>query len=117
MRRTNADKRRAVLRLLDDAEWAVWSDREIARRCGVAHPFVAKLRPAKSLETVTSEPPARTYTTKHGTVAQMNVTRIGANPKPAPSESTWTPADVAPAATVGRSRTAEFWSGTQKPLS
>ncbi len=44
LRRTNADKRRAVLTLLEDEEWRGWSDREIARRCGVTHPFVAKLR-------------------------------------------------------------------------
>lgn len=44
LRRSNADKRRAVLRLLEDPEWSRWSDREIARRCGVTHPFVANLR-------------------------------------------------------------------------
>ena len=44
LRRTNADKRRAVERLLRDDEWAKWSDREIARRCSVAHPFVGKVR-------------------------------------------------------------------------
>lgn len=44
LRRTNADKRRAVTALLEDAEWSAWSDREIARQCGVTHPFVAKVR-------------------------------------------------------------------------
>ncbi|MFP4239812.1 MAG: ParB N-terminal domain-containing protein [Rhodosalinus sp.] len=44
LRRTNDDKRRAVLTLLEDEEWGQWSDREIARQCGVTHPFVAKLR-------------------------------------------------------------------------
>jgi hypothetical protein len=43
-RRTNEDKRRAVMALLADEEWGQWSDREIARRCGVSHPFVADLR-------------------------------------------------------------------------
>lgn len=42
--RTNADKRMAVLKLLQDAEWAEWSNREIARRCRVSHEFVAKMR-------------------------------------------------------------------------
>lgn len=46
LRRTNADKRRSVMRLLDDAEWSTWSDREIARRCGVSQPFVGNLRPS-----------------------------------------------------------------------
>ena len=41
---TNRDKRRAVHTLLADAEWAKWSDRQIARHVGVSHPFVAGLR-------------------------------------------------------------------------
>src|SRR4051794_27961438 len=45
MRRTNEDKRRAVLTLLNDPDWARWSDREIARQCAVTHPFVSSLRP------------------------------------------------------------------------
>ena len=48
LRRTNADKRRAVQALLNDSEWGNWSDREIAKRCGVSHPFVAKLRRPES---------------------------------------------------------------------
>jgi len=47
--------------------WSRWSDREIARRCGVSHPFVGKIR--SSLETITSDPAPRTYVTKHGTKA------------------------------------------------
>jgi hypothetical protein len=43
-RRSNADKRRAVLTLLRDEEWSAWSDAEIARRCGVSQPFVGKIR-------------------------------------------------------------------------
>lgn len=44
LRRTNADKQRAVERLLLDEEWIKWSNREIARRCGVSHQFVNRLR-------------------------------------------------------------------------
>ena len=73
-RRSNADKRRAVLTLLNDAEWAGWSDREIARRAAVSHNFASSLRPASSLSSNDSE---RTYTTKHGTVATMNTAAIG----------------------------------------
>lgn len=72
LRRTNDDKRRAVLTLLNDAEWAAWSDREIARQCAVSHEFVRKVRPVTV--NVDSE---RTYTTKHGTVAKMNTSAIG----------------------------------------
>jgi uncharacterized small protein (DUF1192 family) len=44
LQRTVHDKRRAVLRMLDDFEWSDLSDREIARICKVSHPFVAKVR-------------------------------------------------------------------------
>ena len=44
LRRTNADKRKAVLTLLADDEWRAWSDREIARHCSVDGKTVAKLR-------------------------------------------------------------------------
>lgn len=44
LRRTNADKRKAVETLLKDAEWSKWSDRKIAEVCGVAHSFVAATR-------------------------------------------------------------------------
>lgn len=44
LRRTNADKRRAVGILLADPEWSQWSDREISRRCDVHHNTVADVR-------------------------------------------------------------------------
>lgn len=44
LRRTNDDKRKAVQTLLADAEWAAWSDREIARQCNVHHQLVSNLR-------------------------------------------------------------------------
>lgn len=44
LRRTNADKRRAVETLLRDPEWAAWSDRELARRCAVDHGLVRRVR-------------------------------------------------------------------------
>ncbi len=48
LRRTNADKRRAVETLLRDEEWSAWSDREIARRCGVSQTFVGSVRASLS---------------------------------------------------------------------
>lgn len=68
LRRTNADKRRAVMTLLGDVEWVTWSNREIARRCGVDESTVRSLRDSRS-ET--------TYHTKHGTVATMKTAKIG----------------------------------------
>lgn len=52
LRRTNADKRRAVETLLRDEEWGAKSDRWIAEACGVHHVFVGKVR--SELVTVTS---------------------------------------------------------------
>lgn len=75
LRRTNADKRRAVETLLRDPEWCQWSDREIARRCGVSQPLVTNLRTG-ALTDNGYQSPDRTYTTKHGTVATMATTGI-----------------------------------------
>jgi hypothetical protein len=44
LRRTNADKRRAVTLLLQDEEWRHWSNREIARRCAVSEFLVRQVR-------------------------------------------------------------------------
>lgn len=75
LRRTNEDKRRAVMRLLGDGEWGQWSDREIARRCHVSHNFVSTLR--RSLSSDDSDSTERTYTTRHGTTATMQTASIG----------------------------------------
>ena len=48
LRRTNEDKRRAVKTMLDDSEWSQWSDREIARQCGVSNNFVSTIRTPKA---------------------------------------------------------------------
>lgn len=44
LRRTNADKRRAVDAMLRDEEWRGWTDRLIARQCGVSNRFVSDMR-------------------------------------------------------------------------
>ena len=44
LRRTSADKRKAVLKVLSDPEWGQWSSRRIAERCGVDHSTVDTLR-------------------------------------------------------------------------
>lgn len=70
--RTREDKRKAVQTLLNDEEWAGWSDREIAKRAGVHHQMVATLR--SSLD---DHPVTRNYTTRHGTPATMDTGNIG----------------------------------------
>lgn len=91
LKRTNADKRKAVMKLLCDAEWAQWSDNEIGRRCGVSHSTVATHRP--SLANSSSE---KTYITKHGTVATMKTENIGKATPPKVYSDTPTQAYVAP---------------------
>ena len=44
LRRTNADKRRAVEIMLRDEEWSRWSNREIAKRCEVSEFMVRQMR-------------------------------------------------------------------------
>jgi hypothetical protein len=55
LRRSVDDKRSAVLALLDDLEWAQWSDHELARQCGVSHPFVGKVRAEWKAQQVVKE--------------------------------------------------------------
>jgi hypothetical protein len=43
-RRKSDDKRRSVIRLLSDAEWSQWSNRHIARQCGVSEGFVRQVK-------------------------------------------------------------------------
>ncbi|WP_457583150.1 hypothetical protein [Ensifer canadensis] len=44
LRRTTADKRRAVTTLLRDPTWTKWSDRKIGEACGCDHKTVAAVR-------------------------------------------------------------------------
>ena len=74
--RTNADKRRQVLRLLNDAEWEGSNDYEIGRHCGVAHSFVSKLR--KSLSILKEQiDVVQRQVTRNGTTYLMDTTNIG----------------------------------------
>lgn len=60
LRRTNEDKRRAAMTLLNDAEWAAWSDREIARQCVVDGKTVANLRETHLRNSADAPSPTRT---------------------------------------------------------
>ena len=83
LRRTDADKRRAVSILLRDELVAVdpatgdpWSDREVARQCSVSHMFVSRIREDR-IGNVASDPATRAYRGRHGNVTQMDTARIG----------------------------------------
>ena len=81
-RRTNDDKRKAVMTLLEDEEWSQWSNVEIAKRCAVSDMTVKRCRDELSHQQSGSDaPPPRTYTTKHGTKAKMNTGGIGKGKK------------------------------------
>lgn len=80
LRRTNADKRRAVEVLLTDDEWSQWSNTEIARRAGVDEKMVRSLRPS-------SEKPKIRKASRGGKTYDMRVEHVG--------KKTITPADEA----------------------
>ena len=70
--RSNDDKRKAVMTLLDDMEWCEWSDREIARTCGVSNMTVARIK--KSLQIAT---PSEKKYIKEGVEKVMKTDNIG----------------------------------------
>lgn len=81
LHRSNADKRRAVSRLLADNEWRQWSNREIARRCRVDESLVRDMRQELSavlpqIHEATSPPQPRTVR-RGGTTYTMDTARIG----------------------------------------
>lgn len=78
LQRTNADKRKAVMIALNDLEWQDYSDTQIAKICNVSATFVAKCRKAENIE----RPAEKTYTTRHGTEAKMDTSKIGKKTEP-----------------------------------
>lgn len=97
LKRTNADKRKAVETMLKDAEWATWSDRKIAEVCGVGYSLVSDVRKAICPNRADAAP-ARTVE-RNGTTYTQNTANIGKNTSakaPAPARATNTkPAPVA----------------------
>jgi len=74
LRRNADDKRRAVMTMLNDIEWQQWSDREIAQKCNVSHPFVGEMR--KEINNPTGNVTSRTYQ-RNGKTQTMKVDNIG----------------------------------------
>jgi len=125
LRRSNDDKRQAVLTLLQDDEWGQWSDREVARRCSVSPDTVGRTRASLSESDSDSPKPRdpaqpRKYRDKHGNESVMKVGRIGdkqqgviASP-PAVEKPTATAADGATSGHVepGETRSHEAASPT-----
>lgn len=85
VRRTNDDKRRAVLTLLNDESWSKWSDNKVAKKCCVSQSFVSKMRSTYFGDKCET----RTYE-RDGEVREMNVANIGKpkdEPTPTPEEA------------------------------
>jgi len=104
LKRTNADKRNWVVRiLLHPVRGAEWSNNEIARRAGVSAPFVGKVR--KELEEAQQiEPVTQRTVVRNGHVYTQNTQSIGrpTQPHPTPQPATQSPpatSETAPAAT------------------
>lgn len=79
LRRTNADKRRAVEVLLRDEEWRQWSDAEIARRCNVTPMTVGRVRKELIYNNVIDAPSQRTVQ-RDGVTYTQNTAKIGKKP-------------------------------------
>ena len=113
LRRTNADKRRAVETLLRDEEWAAWSDREIGRRCAVSDVFVGKVRFDLSANGL--QIPTERTVTRNGTTYTQNTANVGAKPGPAVPPIPAPTAKEYSAAVQGRNASAI--SNQQSPIS
>lgn len=83
LRRSDADKRRAVMTLLADPEWAAWPQRQIAQACSVSIGLVSKI--VAELVSVHGEQikPAVRTVERNGTTYQQDTSNIG---KREPSE-------------------------------
>lgn len=81
LRRSNADKRKAVLGTLNHPATKDWSDNQIAKHCGVHHSTVGDARRSLA-ESASDKSTERTYTTKHGSKATMKTDKIGKSQKP-----------------------------------
>ena len=68
LRRSTEDKQNAIRTILLDAEWRHFSDRDIAKRCGVDHKTVGRMRSVVGVPST-----ERKFTTKHGTVGVRKV--------------------------------------------
>ncbi|WP_162136664.1 hypothetical protein [Bradyrhizobium elkanii] len=95
--RSHEDKRRAVMKLLQDDEWSHWSDREIGRHAKVHHDTVGKYRDELTFNDHLAKSPDRPRTVERGgTVYTQKTANIGTKPieKPdlAPSQLALSPA-------------------------
>ena len=88
LRRSNADKRRAVETLLKDSEWKQWSNHQIAAKSNVSHVYVSNIRNElypKDEQSGLDLGPGQRLATRGGTTYVVNTSNIG---KPASTPKT-----------------------------
>lgn len=78
LRRTNADKHNAVVRLLRDNEWGQWSNREIARQCQVDEKTVRNIR--KKLGAENPHPDLSSTELEQGRITEIDTANINIKP-------------------------------------
>ena len=85
--RSTADKRRSVLMLLEEQQFAKLSDRELARMTNTSHPFIATVRRDLSgSDTRCDEDHRPRVVTRGGTTFLQNTANIGHKCEPQPPE-------------------------------
>jgi hypothetical protein len=77
LRRSNADKRRAVTRLLTDPEWSRWSNREIARQAKVSLDLVNRMRDESVSERIVQIGAEQRTVTRGDSTYTMHTANIG----------------------------------------
>lgn len=106
LRRTSEDKRRAVLTLLNDSEWSVWSQEKIAKACIVSTGFVSKLANDASIHREEMKPAMRTVE-RNGKTYEQNTANIG-KAKPTEDVPVGTASALEPAAAPDTSAPVPF---------
>ena len=76
LQRSHDDKRKAVMTLLDDLEWAEWSDAAIARHCNVSSMTVGRVRKSLNIEQTDKK-----FINRHGNESVMNTGNLGKKPE------------------------------------
>jgi hypothetical protein len=87
LRRTNGDKQRSVMTLLNDEEWSQWPQTKIAQACGVSREYVCRL--SGSIDASCDRSQDSTRTVRRGdSVYQQNTANIGHRPSAAAAVET-----------------------------
>ena len=81
LNRTNADKRNAITTMLQDSEWAKWSNEAVAKQCHVSPHTVADVK--RSISANTEIQAVRTVE-RNGKTYEQNTTNIGKVAAPIP---------------------------------